>query len=101
MSTVIVLGEQLHSHDGKNENDDNQDKHQVTKSSHCLPHNGNQQIQRRPGFRKLKHTQLKYETGLMLAYISECINNVRVETSEVPKFQVSLHLQRPFRVETA
>ena len=39
--TEIILGEKLHAHHGKNENNNNEYKHQVSQSSHCLSHDTN------------------------------------------------------------
>lgn len=40
--TGVVLAKELHAHDGKDENDDAQDKGQVTQGTHGFTHDGNE-----------------------------------------------------------
>lgn len=47
-ATCVVLAKQLHSHDGKDEDDDTQDEGQITESAHRATHDRDQQIQRGP-----------------------------------------------------
>ena len=56
--TNVVFAKELHAHDGKDENDDTQDKRQVTQGTHRFTHNGNEQVERRPWFGQFEYSQL-------------------------------------------
>jgi hypothetical protein len=61
MVTVIVFAEELHAHDGEDEDDDAQDEGQVTQSAHRFAHDGDQQVESGPRLGQLEHTQLSGE----------------------------------------
>jgi hypothetical protein len=57
--TDVALAEQLHAHDGEDEDDDAENEGQVAEGADGLAHDGDEQVERRPRFRKLEHSQLK------------------------------------------
>lgn len=61
--TDVVFAEELHAHDGEDEDDDAQDERQVTQGAHRFSHNGDEQVERRPRFRQFEHSQLSGRTG--------------------------------------
>lgn len=57
--TDIVFAEQLHSHDGKDENDNAKDEGQVTQGSDRSTHDWYEQVQCGPWFGQFENSQLK------------------------------------------
>lgn len=57
--TGVVLAEQLHAHDGKDEDNDTQYERQVAQGAHGATHDRDQQVQRWPRLCKLKHAKLR------------------------------------------
>ena len=57
--TDIAFSEELHPHDGKDEDDDAEDEGQVAQRPHRFAHDGDEEVQGRPRFGKLKHSELK------------------------------------------
>jgi hypothetical protein len=55
--TVIVFAEELHAHDGEDEDDDAQDEGQVIQSADRFAHDGDQQVEGGPRLAQLEHTQ--------------------------------------------
>ena len=56
----VVAAEQLHAHDGEDEDDDGQHEAQVAESAERSADNTHQQVQRRPRLGQLEHAQLLY-----------------------------------------
>ena len=56
--TCIAFPEQLHAHDGEDEDDDTEDESEVSESTNGFPHNGDEEVERRPGLGQLEHSQL-------------------------------------------
>ena len=56
--TCIAFAEQLHAHDGEDEDDDTEDESEVSESTNGFPHNGDEEVERRPGLGQLEHSQL-------------------------------------------
>ena len=55
----VVGAEELHPHDGEDEDDDAEDKGQVTKSTDSFPHDGDEKVEGWPGLGKFKYSQLE------------------------------------------
>ena len=53
---VIILAKKLHSHDGKDENNDKQNKCQIGQSWQSFGHNGKDIIERFPGLGQFEHS---------------------------------------------
>ena len=58
--TFIALSKELHAHDGEDEDDDAEDKGQVTKSTDGFPHDGDEKVEGWPGLGKFKYSQLQF-----------------------------------------
>ena len=56
--TCIAFPEQLHAHHGEDEDDDTEDESEVSESTNGFPHNGDEEVERRPGLGQLEHSQL-------------------------------------------
>ena len=56
--TCVAFAEQLHAHDGEDEDDDTEDESEVSQSTNGFPHNGDEEVERRPGLGQLEHSQL-------------------------------------------
>lgn len=56
--TDIVFAEELHAHDGEDEDDDTQYKGQITQGTHGPAHDRDEQVERRPRLGQLEHSQL-------------------------------------------
>ena len=54
----VVGSEQLHSHHGKDEDDNGQHETEVTESAHCSTDDANEEVQSRPRLGEFEHTQL-------------------------------------------
>lgn len=59
--TRVGLSKQLHSHHGKDEDDDAEYKGEISQGSHRLAHDGNEKVQRRPRLGQLEDAKLKEE----------------------------------------
>lgn len=59
--TDVIFAKELHAHDGKDENDDTQDECQVSQSANRFAHDGNEQVERRPGFSQFEDSQLDFQ----------------------------------------
>lgn len=59
--TCVILAEELHAHDGENEDDNTQDEGQVTQGANGLTHDGNEEVECRPRLRQLEDTKLQRE----------------------------------------
>ena len=59
--TCIAFAEQLHAHDSEDEDDDTEDESEVSESTNGFPHNGDEEVERRPGLGQLEHSQLGKE----------------------------------------
>jgi len=57
----VVGAEELHAHDGEDEDDDHQDKAEVAQSTERSADNAHQQVERRPRLGQLEHAQLGAE----------------------------------------
>ena len=64
----VVLAEELHAHDGEDEDDDAEDEGEVPEGAHRLAHDGNQEIERRPGLGQFEDTEL--QTGKTTVFFS-------------------------------
>jgi len=53
----IVFRKELHSHDGENEDNYDEDEDKVTESAHGFAHNGNEEIECGPGFREFEDSE--------------------------------------------
>ena len=60
--TCIALAKELHTHHSKYKDDDAEDKGEVAQGPDGLPHDGDQEIQGRPGLGQLEHSQLDKDT---------------------------------------
>ena len=56
--TCIAFAEELHAHDSEDEDDDTEDECEVSQSTNGFPHNGDEEVERRPGLGQLEHSQL-------------------------------------------
>ena len=56
--TCVAFAEQLHAHDCEDEDDDTEDESEVSQSTNGFPHNGDEEVERRPGLGQLEHSQL-------------------------------------------
>ena len=56
---LVVFTKQLHSHHSEDEDDDGEDKRQVTKSAHRVTDDLDEGVQGRPRASELEHTKLK------------------------------------------
>ena len=55
----VVGSEQLHTHDGEDEDDDGEDETEIAERSHRSADDTDEQVERRPGLGKFEHAQLK------------------------------------------
>ena len=58
--TWVTFPEELHPHDGEDEDDDAEDESQVTKSTDSFPHDGDEKVEGWPGLGKFKYSQLEW-----------------------------------------
>jgi len=56
---AVVGAEQLHAHDGKDEDDDHQHEAEVAERAHRPPDDADEQVERRPRLGQLEHSQLR------------------------------------------
>ena len=61
--TCVAFSEQLHAHDCEDEDDDTEDESEVSESTNGFPHNGDEEVERRPGLGQLEHSQLGEDGG--------------------------------------
>ena len=61
--TCVAFSEQLHAHDCEDEDDDTEDESEVSESTNGFPHNGDEEVERRPGLGQLEHSQLGKDGG--------------------------------------
>lgn len=59
--TYVILAKQLHAHHGEDEDDDTQDKGQVTQGTNGPAHDGDEQVEGRPGLGQFEHSKLRKE----------------------------------------
>ena len=57
--TWVTFPEELHPHDGEDEDDDTEDEGEVTKSTNSFPHDGDEKVEGGPGLGKFKYSQLQ------------------------------------------
>lgn len=65
----VVLSEELHAHNGKNEDDNAEYKRQVTQGAHRFTHDGYKQVESGPGFGQFEHSQLHTYTYKLVQMI--------------------------------
>ena len=54
----VGFTKELHPHHSKYEDDDTEDECEVSQSTNGFPHNGDEEVERRPGLGQLEHSQL-------------------------------------------
>ena len=59
MFVYIKLAKELHAHNGKDEDDDGQDKTEVSQGTHGAANDANEQVECGPRLGKLEHTKLQ------------------------------------------
>ena len=57
--TCVTFPEELHAHDGENEDNDTEDEGEVTESTNSFPHDGDEKVESGPGLGKFKYSQLQ------------------------------------------
>ena len=70
--TCIAFAEELHAHDSEDEDDDTEDECEVSQSTNGFPHNGDEEVERRPGLGQLEHSQLGKEGGGQVGVGDNC-----------------------------
>ena len=55
---VVIIAEQLHPHDGENEDDDGEDEAEVAEGSHRSTDDTDEQVERGPGLGQFEHPKL-------------------------------------------
>jgi len=65
----VVGAEQLHSHDGEDEDDDRQHEAQVSERSHCASDDSDQKVQRRPRLGQFEHPKLRNIISIVVAVV--------------------------------
>ena len=54
--TCVTFPEELHAHDGENEDNDTEDEGEVTESTNSFPHDGDEKVECWPRLCKFEHS---------------------------------------------
>ena len=86
--TCVAFSEQLHAHDCEDEDDDTEDESEVSESTNGFPHNGDEEVERRPGLGQLEHSQLGKYCGDQVGGGDQIVDgNCDEDDSELEQFR--------------